>query len=73
MGENLVGLVLDNWRAKKEGPEGIAHRQRDHLATMVAFSRAHSPLYERLYADLPEGPSKLELLPITTKKSLMGV
>ena len=28
MGENLLGLVLDNRRAKKEGPEGIARRAK---------------------------------------------
>lgn len=72
MGENLLGLVLDNRRAKKEGPEGIARRQRERLAAMVAFARSNSPFYKRLYADLPDGPLKLEHLPITTKKWLMG-
>jgi len=71
MGENLLGLVLDNRRAKKDGPEGIARRQRERLAAMIAFARANSTFYKRLYADLPAGPVKLEHLPVTTKKQLM--
>jgi phenylacetate-CoA ligase len=72
MSENLLGLVIDNRRAKKEGAEGITRRQRERLAAMIAFARANSPFYKRLYADLPKGTDKLEHLPITTKKWLMG-
>lgn len=72
MGENLLGLILDNRRAKREGPGGIARRQHERLGAMVAFARANSPFYRKLYADLPEGPLRLEHLPITTKKWLMG-
>ncbi|HWK33253.1 MAG TPA: hypothetical protein VNR51_06195 [Hyphomicrobium sp.] len=63
MGENLLGLVPDNRRAKKERSEGIAGRQRERLGTM-AFARANYPLYRRLYAELSEGPVRLEHLPI---------
>ncbi|HRD74393.1 MAG TPA: phenylacetate--CoA ligase family protein [Hyphomicrobiaceae bacterium] len=72
MGENLLGLVIDNRRARKEGAEGIVRRQRERLGAMVAFARANSPLYRRLYADIPEGPVRLENMPITTKKWLMS-
>ncbi len=72
MGENLLGLVVDVRRAKKEGLEGIARRQRERLGAMIAFARAKSPLYERLYADVPEGAAGLEVLPVTDKKALMG-
>lgn len=72
MGENLIGLVLDGRRARKEGPEGIARRQRERLRTMIAFARANSPFYRKLYADLPDGLDSLQLLPVTDKKKLMG-
>ncbi len=72
MGKNLLGLVLDNRRAKKEGPEGIGRRQRERLGAMIAFARANSPFYRKLYADLPEQPVRLEHLPVATKKWLMG-
>ncbi|MBN9318002.1 MAG: phenylacetate--CoA ligase family protein [Devosia sp.] len=72
MGEDLLGLVLDVRRAKKQGPEGIARRQRERLGAMIALARTKSPYYERLYADLPEGTASVELLPTTDKKALMG-
>lgn len=72
MGENLLGLVLDNRRAKKEGCGGIARRQGERLTAMVAYARANSPFYRKLYAGLPDGPVRLEHLPVTTKKWLMG-
>ena len=72
MGENLIGLVLDVRRAKKEGHDGIARRQRERLRAMIAFSRASSSFYRKLYADLPDEAASLELLPVTDKKKLMG-
>ena len=72
MGENLFGLVLDARRARKEGTVGIARRQHERMSAMVAYARANSPVYRRLYADLPEGAANLELLPATDKKSLMS-
>jgi phenylacetate-CoA ligase len=71
MGESLLGLVLDARRAKKEGEAGISRRQRERLGAMVAFARANSPFYQKLYAGLPPD-APLEQLPVTGKKALMG-
>jgi len=72
MGENMLGLVLDVRRARKEGSRGIERRQRERLAAMIEFARAKSPFYRRIYADLPAGPVALREMPITSKKWLMG-
>jgi len=72
MSESLLGLVLDARWANKEGKAGIARRQRERLDAMVAFARANSPFYHKLYADLPPN-ARLEQLPVTNKSALMGV
>jgi phenylacetate-CoA ligase len=69
--ENLLGLVLDVRRAKREGEAGIARRQRERLGAMVAFARVNSPFYQKLYDGLP-ADAPLEQLPVTSKKALMG-
>ena len=71
MSENLLGLVLDVRRAKREGEAGIARRQRERLGAMVAFARVNSPFYQKLYDGLP-ADAPLEQLPVTSKKALMG-
>ncbi|MDA8219963.1 MAG: isoprenylcysteine carboxylmethyltransferase family protein, partial [Dehalococcoidales bacterium] len=70
--ESLPWLLLDAWRARREGPTGLERRQRARLAEMVAFARAHSPYYRALYKDLPETVEDPVLLPVTDKKTLMA-
>ncbi|GHP00998.1 coenzyme F390 synthetase [Reticulibacter mediterranei] len=46
-------------------------RQRTRLAEIVAYARANSPYYRKLYQDLPERIEDPALLPVTSKKILM--
>lgn len=72
MSENFVSLLLDTRKAEKQGLDAIRARQRKRLAAMVAFARAHSPYYREHYRELPEHIEDPTVLPITSKKTLMG-
>lgn len=72
MKENIVRLLWDLRRAKKEGLDGIRRRQRTRLAEMVSHARARSPYYGELYRDLPDRVEDAKLLPVTDKKQLMA-
>ena len=54
MTESIPWLLLDAWRARREGPAAIERRQRKRLAEIVAYARTNSPYYRELYRDLPE-------------------
>lgn len=43
MRENILWLLQDAYRTKKQGSTAIAERQRARLAEIVAFARVHSP------------------------------
>jgi phenylacetate-CoA ligase len=68
--------TLYSWRdarkARREGANGIARRQRERLAELVAYARARSPYYEERYRDLPARVEDVRLLPVTNKKQLMA-
>lgn len=68
---NLLLLILDNWKAKKLGKPAIVKRQQLRLAEMVKFARQNSPYYKKLYEGLPENIEDVSLLPATNKKKLM--
>ena len=72
MSESLLGLILDAHRARKQGPQAMAQRQRARLAEMLAFARASSPYYRELYQRLPERVEDPSLMPVTDKKRLMA-
>ncbi|TDD55012.1 phenylacetate--CoA ligase family protein [Nonomuraea terrae] len=72
MTENERSLARDARRALREGPEGIARRQRARLAEAVAYARAHSPYYRELYRALPHGIDDPARLPVTGKQALMA-
>mgnify|MGYP001188782858 CR=1 FL=1 len=72
MSENLLWLLLDTLKARRQGLAAIERRQRIRLAEMITFARAHSPYYRELYKDLPERVEDTSLLPITSKKDLMA-
>lgn len=72
MSENLLWLLLDTRRARKQGAAAILQRQRARLAEMVAYARAHSPYYRELYRTLPERVEDPRLLPVTRKQELMA-
>lgn len=65
-------VARDLWRAKREGPDGIARRQERRLTALVAHARARSPYYRRHYADVPSVGWRLTDLPPTTKPDLMA-
>ncbi len=54
MSENILRLLRDARRARKQGQPAIAQRQRARLTDMVAHARVHSPYYRELYKDLPD-------------------
>ena len=63
--------MVDILRAQREGPAGVARRQRRRLQDLVAFARLHSPLLRERYEGLPPGPVTLADLPILGKRELM--
>ncbi|MEQ1871440.1 MAG: phenylacetate--CoA ligase family protein [Vicinamibacterales bacterium] len=69
--EHFVALLRDARRARREGPDAIAQRQRTRLAGIVAHARAHSPYFRELYKGLPDRVEDPMLLPVTDKKQLM--
>lgn len=72
MAEGTFALLLDAWRARRKGAEAIEARQRQRLATLVAFARTNSRYYRYLYRDLPGKIEHPTQLPVTNKKELMA-
>ena len=70
--ENILWLVWDAYRTRKQGPQAMAQRQRARLAEMAAYSLANSPYYRELYKGLPDRVVDPTLLPVTDKKKLMA-
>lgn len=68
---STLRLLADARRAKKGGERAMAARQRTRLAELVAWARARSPYYRRLYRDLP-AEAELTALPVTRKSELMA-
>ena len=65
-------LIRDARKVRKQGKPAYEQRQRERLAEIVAFARAHSPYYKDLYQGLPELIEDPKLLPVTDKKKLMA-
>ncbi|ODS53430.1 MAG: CoF synthetase [Acidobacteria bacterium SCN 69-37] len=72
MSTHVFSLLRDARRARKEGPVGIARRQRARFAEIVAHARAHSPFYRELYRDVPAPVETPSQVPMTNKKGLMA-
>ncbi|MEV0698281.1 AMP-binding protein [Saccharopolyspora sp. NPDC050389] len=72
MRESMLGRLREANRLRRLGPEAMAERGRARLAEQVAFARANSPFYRRLYRGLPDRVTDPALLPVTGKKSLMA-
>lgn len=67
--------ALDLWRAQRAGAAGLARRQESRFAALVAYARAASRFYQRLYRDLPANAltlGDLRQLPPVTKSELMA-
>ena len=71
MSESILSVLLDARRARRQGLNAIAQRQRDRLSEMVAFARANSPYYHRLYEHLPQRVQDPAMLPVVAKQTLM--
>ncbi|MET9764885.1 phenylacetate--CoA ligase family protein [Streptomyces sp. NPDC006372] len=69
---SALSLFRDGRRTLRQGPDALAHRQRERLAAMVDFARAHSPYYRELYRALPERVEDPALLPVSRKQNLMA-
>jgi phenylacetate-coenzyme A ligase PaaK-like adenylate-forming protein len=71
-----LGIALDQLRAQRQGPAGLARRREARLAAMVAHARTSSPFYRHLYRDVAParasgGGVVLAELPPVTKQVLM--
>lgn len=69
---STLRLIADARRAKAGGERAMAARQRARLAELIAWARARSPYYRRLYRDVPDGTADLAALPVTRKSELMA-
>ncbi|MDZ4354525.1 MAG: phenylacetate--CoA ligase family protein [Arthrobacter sp.] len=71
-----LGIALDQLRAQRQGPAGLARRREARLAAMLTHARTSSPFYRHLYRDVaPARPSEgvlLAQLPPVTKQELMA-
>lgn len=72
MTESALQIARDARRVMREGPEAIERAQHARLAEMVAYARANSPYYRRLYENLPDDVDDPTRLPITDKQTLMN-
>ncbi|MFF9864644.1 phenylacetate--CoA ligase family protein [Streptomyces sp. NPDC013953] len=69
---SAFALFRDGRRTLRQGPDVLAHRQRERLAAVVDFARAHSPYYRELYRTLPDRVEDPAVLPVTHKHALMA-
>lgn len=71
-----LGIALDQLRAQRQGPAGLARRREARLAAIVAHARTSSPFYRHRYRDVvpprPSGRVVLAELPPVTKQELMA-
>lgn len=65
-------IVLDLWRAEREGAAGLARRQGSRFATLLADTRRESRFYRHLYSPLPDDGLELSDLPVVNKHELMA-
>jgi phenylacetate-coenzyme A ligase PaaK-like adenylate-forming protein len=70
--ESLLRLLYDQRTATRRDAAEIERRQRTRLADLVAFARARSPYYRRLYRGVPAGVTDAAVLPVVGKKELMA-
>jgi phenylacetate-coenzyme A ligase PaaK-like adenylate-forming protein len=76
MTESVSWLRRDAAKARKLARKGdlaaLRQRQRERLADIVAYARARSPYYAKLYEGLPDRIDDPTLLPVVDKVTLMG-
>lgn len=72
MTDRVTSLIIDAFRAQREGPAGLERRHRRRLVDLVGHSRQNSPFYRSLYRGLPEQVDDVGLLPVVDKQTLMA-
>ena len=72
MADRVASMVVDAFRAQREGAAGLERRRRQRLADLVGRARRSSPLYRSLYRGLPERVEDVALLPVVDKPTLMA-
>lgn len=72
MSETFSWLWRDVRRARRQGPQALAERQRRRLGEAVAWARSRSPYYGEHYRGLPDLVTDPTLLPVTDKQQLMA-
>lgn len=69
---DAVRVWWDALRVHRQGQAAVHARQRERLAELVAFARAHSAFYRDLYRNLPDRVEDATVLPVTDKRQLMA-
>lgn len=69
---DTFNIVLDLWRAEREGAAGLARRQEARFKATLADARSSSRYYRRSYRNLPADGLVLSDLPVVTKSELMS-
>lgn len=69
---STFGLLRDGRRGRRHGPDALAMRQRERLASMVAFGHTHSPYQRQLCRTVPDRVQGPALLLVTHKQTLMA-
>ena len=72
MADRVPSLIIDAFRAQREGPAGLERRSRRRLADLVSHARQSSPFYRSLYRGLPDRLEDVALLPVVNKQTLMA-
>ena len=71
--ERSLAAPWDIWLARWQRPADLIHRSAARLRSLLDFARAQSPLYRRLYRDLPPSEQlRLVDLPVVDKATLMA-
>jgi phenylacetate-coenzyme A ligase PaaK-like adenylate-forming protein len=67
----MLKAIMESRAFSKADPAGRAALQERRLKDMIAWARAESPFYRKLYKDLPADCSLLDL-PVVEKQTLMA-
>jgi phenylacetate-coenzyme A ligase PaaK-like adenylate-forming protein len=72
MRDNILSMLRDMHKAKRECNRVLKNRQSARLASIVAHARANSRYYREVYQSLPPRVEDVAMLPVTDKRTLMG-
>ena len=69
---NLVTRASEIYWTRRAGIAAVNTARRRRFEALVAYARAHSPLYRELYRGLPESGLSPSMLPVAEKSMLMA-